>query len=45
MGEALSGVGSTGSKNEETYNEKVGNECILCHNLKPELGPGFYSTS
>jgi hypothetical protein len=37
MGEALSGVRSTGSKNEETYNEKVGNEWILCHNLKQEL--------
>ena len=33
MAEALSGLSSPGSKNEE----KVGNECILCHNLKQEL--------
>ena len=37
MAEALSGLSSPGSKNEETYAEKVGNECILCHNLKQEL--------
>ena len=37
MAEALSGPSSPGSKNEKTYEEKVGNECILCRNLKQEL--------
>jgi len=37
MAEALSGLSRPGSKNEETYDEKVGNECTLCHNLKQEL--------
>jgi hypothetical protein len=35
--EALSGLSSPGSKNEETYDGKVGNECILYQNLKQEL--------
>jgi hypothetical protein len=37
IAEALSGLSSPGTKNEETYDEKVGNERILCHNLKQEL--------
>jgi hypothetical protein len=37
MVEAVNGLSSPGIKNEETYDEKVGNECLLCHNLKQEL--------